>query len=510
MSHKPIARSERESMTTRKLFPLLLLTLAVGCQGGAHAKSGDDPFYLPQPHQPFEGKVDTRIGSLEFDNQYPSKESMERILDNMDFHGATQAYLWGIPIASFSNLQYYTDNVFKVRQGELLKTATLEQKLGILTANATTPYIIGTVNLESTGPFVIDVPVGKTAGMVDDFWQRPITDIGLAGPDKGKGAKYLVTPPGYKGAEPSGYRVIESPTNNIFIGVRMLEADPKKAAALQSKFRTYAYKDRANPPKNLYPQPSAKYFFGPPRGMAFWERLHEILNREVVAERDRFFMAMLKRVGIEKGKPFNPTPRQKKLLEQAAFVGEAMAKANDLAKRSTKPYWKGANWKIALGLDPTQRMENYDQLDERAEWMYEAVTTSAGMVTTTPGLGSIYLASYADKDGDWLEGGKSYTLHIPASPPAEQFWSVAVYSWDTRTLIDNEQKRAAQSSRQDLIKNKDGSIDLYYGPTAPKGKEKNWVQTIPGQGWWVYLRFYAPTKAYFDKSWSMGDFEKVK
>ncbi|MBW1757540.1 MAG: hypothetical protein JRJ80_15375, partial [Deltaproteobacteria bacterium] len=108
-------------MTIRKLFPLLLLTLAVGCQGGAHAKSGDDPFYLPQPHQPFEGKVDTRIGSLEFDNQYPSKESMETILDAMDFHGATQAFLWGIPIASFSNPQYYTDNVFKVRQGELLK-----------------------------------------------------------------------------------------------------------------------------------------------------------------------------------------------------------------------------------------------------------------------------------------------------------------------------------------------------------------------------------------------------
>jgi hypothetical protein len=142
--------------------------------------------------------------------------------------------------------------------------------------------------------------------------------------------------------------------------------------------------------------------------------------------------------------------------------------------------------------------------------MYEAVTTSGGMVTTKPGSGSIYQAAYADKDGDWLDGGKSYTLHMPAKPPAGQFWSVAVYSWDTRTLIDNKQKRAAQSSRQDLIKNKDGSFDLYYGPTAPKGKEKNWVQTIPGQGWWVYLRFYAPTKAYFDKSWKIGDFEKLK
>ena len=497
-----------KSIHTMKL--IIFFTVTFFMCGTVYAASASDPFYLPQSDQPFEGKVDTRIGTLEFDNQYPTKESMSTILDNMDFHGATQAYLWGIPIASFANLQYYSDKVWKFRQGELVKYTNLEQKLGILTANATTPYIVATVNLSETGPFVIDLPAGAIAGMVDDFWQRPVTDLGLPGPDKGKGAKYLVMPPEHKGDTPKGYSVLNSPTANILIGIRLLDADPKKAATLQAKVRTYALKDAANPPKNLFPEPATKYYMGPPRGMAFWERLHEILNREVVAERDRFFMAMLKRVGIEKGKPFKPTAHQKKLLEEAAFVGEAMAKANDLAKRSTEPYWKGANWKVALGLDPTQRTKNYDQLDERAEWMYEAVTTSAGMVTTTPGLGSIYLASYADKDGNFLQGDKNYTLHIPPNPPAKEFWSIAVYSWDTRTLIDNPQKGAAQSSRQDLVKNADGSIDLYYGPKPPKGKEKNWVQTIPGQGWWVYLRFYAPTKAYFDKSWSMGDFEKMK
>jgi hypothetical protein len=495
-------------MTTKTLIIGALLS-SLYC-GSILAASKPDPFLVPQPDQVFAGKVDTRIGTLEFDNQYPTKESMKTLLDSMDFHGATQAYLWGIPMAAFSNLQYYADNVWKLRQGELVNYSNLQRKLGILTANATTPYIIGTVNLAKTGPFVIDLPAGPIAGMVDDFWERPITDLGLPGPDKGKGAKYLVLPPGYKGDVPKGYSVVKSPTENMLIGIRMLDADPKKATALQEKVRTYALKDAAQPPKNLFPAPETKYYWGPPRGMAFWERLHEVLNREVVAERDRFFMAMLKRVGIEKGKPFNPTPRQKKILEEAAFVGEAMAKANDLAKRTTEPYWKGANWKIALGLDPSQQQENYDQLDERAAWMYEAATTSAGMVTTTPGLGSVYLASYADKNGNWLEGGKNYKLHIPPNPPAEQFWSIAVYSWDSRTLINNEQKRAAQSSRQDLIKNADGSVDLYYGPKAPKGKEKNWVQTIPGQGWWVYLRFYAPTKAYFDKSWSMGDFERVE
>ena len=468
-----------------------------------------DRFFLPQADQPFEGTVDTRIGTLDFDNQYPSKASVETILDNMDFHGATQAYLWGIPIASNGNLQYFMNEVFKFREGELVKATTADEKRGILTANDTTPYILATANLAKTGPFVIDVPAGAIGGLVDDFWQRPVTDLGLAGPDKGAGAKYLITPPGYSGDEPSDHRIFESPTNNIFFGIRLLDADPDKAAAVQAKVRTYAYKDRANPPANTFPVPNAEYFWGPPRGMAYWERLHEILNREAVAERDRFFMAMLKRLGIEKGKPFAPTDRQKQILEEAAFVGEAMAKANDLAKRSTPVFWEEASWKIALGVDPSQREENYDQLDERAEWFYEAVTASAGMVTTTPGLGSVYLAAYADNDGDWLEGNKQYKLHIPPNPPAEQFWSIAIYSWDSRTLIDNDQKRSAQSSRQDLDKNADGSVDLYYGPTPPDGHEKNWVQTIPGQGWWVYLRFYAPTKAYFDKTWSMGDFEKI-
>lgn len=221
-------------------------------------------------------------------------------------------------------------------------------------------------------------------------------------------------------------------------------------------------------------------------------------------------MVMLKPLGIEKGKPFNPDPRQGKILEEAAFVGEAIAKANDLAKRDTPSHWPGASWKNALDLDPSQRAEYYDQLDQRTAWCYEAVSTAQGMVTTTPGLGSVYLANYTEKDGDWLEGGKHYTLHVPANPPAEQFWSITVYSWDTRTLIDNPQKRADLSSRQDLLKNADGSVDLNFGPTAPSGKEQNWVQTIPGQGWWVYLRFYAPTQAYFDKSWAMPDFEKVK
>lgn len=470
-----------------------------------------DRFYLPQSFQPFEGSVESAIGTLEFDNQYPTDASMVTLLESMDLHGATQAYLWGIPLASFANMQYYHEDVFGVRQGQLVQYATLEEKLGILTSNATTPYILAFVDLAETGPWIVELPAGPTAGMVDDAWQRPVTDLGLPGPDRGQGARYFIAPPGYSGEPPTDYLFVESPTMNIFWAVRLLDPDPVVNERLKAGVRSYAYADRANPPQSTYASPTGPYWWGPPRGMAYWERLHEILNREVVEERDRLFMALLRRVGITKGSPFEPTQDQRRILEEAALVGEAMAKAGDLAKRSTEPYWSGARWKLALGLDPSQRQETYDELDERAEWFYEAVSTSAGMVTTTPGLGSVYHASYEDSDGDWLIGSGSYTLHMPPNPPAAQFWSVAVYSWDTRTLIDNDQRKAALSSRQDLAVNADGSVDLYFGPTLPAGaSDSNWVQTIPGQGWWVYLRFYAPTEAYFDKTWSIGDFEKVR
>jgi hypothetical protein len=132
------------------------------------------------------------------------------------------------------------------------------------------------------------------------------------------------------------------------------------------------------------------------------------------------------------------------------------------------------------------------------------------MITKIPNLGQAYLGAYYDSEGNWLDGGKNYTLNIPANPPAVNFWSITIYDTATRCLIDNPQKNADLSSRKDLIKNADGSVDLYFGPKAPAGKEKNWVQTLPGKHWFTYMRFYGPTAAYFDKSWKMDDIKEVK
>jgi hypothetical protein len=174
-------------------------------------------------------------------------------------------------------------------------------------------------------------------------------------------------------------------------------------------------------------------------------------------------------------------------------------------------YADGVHWHLSLCLDPSQEATNYTQLDERAAWFYEASCTSEGMVTKTPGVGSVYLGTYKDKDGDWLDGAKSYRLHVPPNAPVKQFWSLTLYDVDTRALIQNQEQQADRSSRQpDLVKNADGSVDLYVGPKAPAGFEKNWIPSVPGKAWFPYFRLYGPTEAHFNRTWVLPDFVKVK
>jgi hypothetical protein len=238
----------------------------------------------------------------------------------------------------------------------------------------------------------------------------------------------------------------------------------------------------------------------------------EWLEKEPVAERDRFFMAMLAPLGIEKGKPFNPTAEQKAILTEAALVGEAMAKANDFSKRlEDAHYMDGSYWEFATVSPPDQRREHYDALDGRAAWFYEAVTNDPAMHGQKTGKGQVYLAAYKDDEGDWLDGGRNYVLSVPANVPAEVFWSITAYEVSTRTLINNEYGIADRSSRMDLAMNINGSVDIYIGPDKPEGnKAKNWIPTEAGRAWFPYFRLYSPKKAFLDRSWVLPDIEKAK
>ena len=469
-----------------------VLALAISCAVNA------------KPHE-----LQTHIGPVQMEGELPAKASIAQLFAELDYQQATQAYLWALPLVSYAQWQKEFSDILGARNGNLMQLNTYEDKLGVLTANATTPYILGFVDLNKTGPLVIELPPGPTAGGVGDFWQRAMIDMGQTGPDKGQGGQYLVLPPGTKPpADVDKYYVTHSDTMNVLVGFRVLDPDPAKGKALIEKFKMYPYAERANPPPTRLLTPQGRAWSGTqPRDMEYWQRLHAIIQQEPVNERDRFYMAMLASLGIEKGKPFAPSEQQRKALEQGAQMGELIAKANAFAKRFPQAqYWPDRQWDRVLNIeDPSQRLPDYDQLWERSAWFYEAVTNTKGMVSKTPGLGQTYLGAYTDSQGNWLDGARNYRLHVPANPPAKQFWSITVYDIDTRALIDNPQRKADISSRQDLKKNADGSVNLYFGPTVPAGLESNWVQTVPGKHWFSYLRLYAPTEAYFDKSWKLDD-----
>jgi len=480
---------------TRKLFTSMALALFFACFiifGTVGAET-----------------LKTRIGPLsfthDFANGYPTNETVKKLFDQMDFQRACKTYLWALPIVSMAQWQYAHNEQLGAKNGQIVYLESYLDRLGGLTYNATTPYALPFIDLQKDGPFVVEMPEGEVRGAAHDMWQMAITRLTEPG-------KYLFVGPGQEKPKAKGYKVFQSPTNNLLLGIRLMSTDRNKRMEMLKKIAIYPYSERKNPKSRGFITPQGKpWLAAQPRGMEYWERLADIINREPVFERDRFFMAMLKPLGIEKGKPFKPNERQRNLLTEAAFVGEAMAKANDFAKRMTEAHYvDGVHWHFATVANPDQRAKYYDQLDERAAWFYEAVTNDPAMHGQKTGKGQIYLGTYKDKDGDWLDGGKNYVLHVPANVPAETFWSITLYDVDTRCLIKNKQEIADRSARMDLIKNKDGSIDIFMGPDAPKGKEKNWIPTVPGKAWFPYFRLYSPKKAFLDRTWVLPDIEKAK
>jgi hypothetical protein len=457
---------------------------------------------------PTTGVINSRLGKLKLKNGYPTDATVEKIFGDIDFQRASQAYLWALPLMAMHQWQREQREKFGAGNFDYVDYFTFADKLGLLTANATTPYVIAFPNMKETGPLVMEVPPGATAGGILDFWQRPLTDTGQTGPDKGEGGKFLVLGPGDPDMNPEGYFVVRSPTVNLWFGHRALDPDPNKAKATAAALSIYPYSQRKSPPPTRHVSPDGRKWSGQQaRGLAYWQGLAKVIDEEPAIERDRIILGMLQPLGIEKGKPFKPNARQKQILIEAAQVGEVMARTIGYAKRfEGAKVWPGKQWDISLFLKETsQEAPNHTQLDERTSWFYEAVGVSVGMMGRLVGAGQLYLEASKDRDGLWLDGSKTYHLRVPPNAPVAQFWSFTVYDNETRCFVDTG-VQPDRSSRDDIVKNADGSVDLYFGPKIPKGKpQNNWIKTIPGRGWFTYFRLYGPTKAYFDRSWVLPD-----
>jgi hypothetical protein len=450
------------------------------------------------------------LTNLSYPEGYPTDATLATLYDEIDFQRACQCYIWAMPTVALNEVNVCQNRDLGVALNEiaLFQHFVGPEAVG-LTPNNTTIYALCVVDLAG-GPMVVDSPEGAY-GVIDDYWQRPIVEVGPFGPDKGNGGKFLLLPPRFAGDVPAGYFVGKSPTTRAMFVLRAIVKDGDIDGAVDTlkALQVYPLSEAGSPPPTKIVPVSGKPANSvAPAGYDYWERLAEIVDLGSVEERDRFFLAMLEPLGIEKGKPFSPDERQKAILTTAAAVGFRMCQAISAAPRFAGVVaYPGTHWEYVLTLNADQRADNSEQLDERTDYTFEAITVAKGMIEPIVGAGSQYLSAAKDAHGRWLSGGSPYRLHIPANVPVANFWSVTVYDNMTRSMVRTDTNKAALSSYDALQTNDDGSIDLWFGPSAPAGKASNWIATLPGKGWFTYFRWYGPTEAIFDKSWRLPDIE---
>ena len=457
-------------------------------------------------------KVDTRLGTLVFSDGFPDAASVDKLYDNLDFQRAVQAYLWALPPVSQAANRNAIRTLGPTNGTVPIFERLLDSRSVFLTANDNTVYSWMWLDL-SKGPLVVEVPP-KVLGAINDMWYRWVVDVGITGPDKGKGGKYLLLPPGYKGTVPQGYIVVRPPTFSNWMPWRsfLVNGDPKPGVDEVKKFtRVYPLGKEASAGQMQFVDLSTKPFNTvAPADYGFWELLNQVVQEEPNDSLDPVRLGFYASIGIEKGKPFAPDARMKKILTEAAAIGDATARAITFRIRQKEDfYYTNSAWRLPfLGGYKFESQPGVFNLDGYIMYYFLATGVTPAMEEKMVGIGSQYAWAAVDAHQNPLDGGKNYKLHLPPNIPVKDFWSVILYSNQTRSMIQTDQRFPSVSSQtKGLRTNPDGSVDVYFGPKAPAGMQSNWVQTVPGKDWNTILRLYGPLDPWFAKTWRPGEIE---
>lgn len=500
--------------------------------------------------------IDTRAGKLEFRDGVPTEEAAQKIYDTLDFTRALNVYNNSFRGASALAIVKGVQDIGAKPGDVVIFSDLMDSGSLFLTANADTVYYFTGLDL-SKGPMVIEQPSGGI-GTINDMWFSWVIDIGAPGPDRGLGGKYLIVGPDYNGPLPEGgYFIARAKTNFVLYASRanLVDNDPKPAVEnIKRNMKVYPYQPGAfgtsiaqalegivriagepKIPETKFIEASGRSFNTiPPSDFRFFELINENVQNEPATSYDVELAGQLAAIGIVHGKPFKPDDRMKKILSDAAAVGQATGRALNWRFAMKHPEWayyEGSHWGNMLweggasfetppplfekGMFKLLPSTGARTLDSRTAFYYGYTLDSPGMIMRIPGVGSQYLMGFLDANGKPFDGAKTYKVALPKGIPAEAFWSFTLYDNQTRSMLQTPQKypRAGSQNYPSPAAEAatDGVTTIFFSPTQPKGVARgNWIQTDPKKGWFTLLRLYSPLPSFFDKSWRPSEIEQVE